>query len=136
MSRIITGAFTCLLLVLSLSCQTKPDPYTMDLSRREFFQKAIDAAESRDYKLAVDYYEAFKAKHPDDQAGHLWAEYEIAFLYHKMGNDKLAVELLDSLLQRYESHEGEESTVEWPDTPRILAEKVREEIMGNDQENE
>ena len=138
MKRFIILCFCSLSIIslLFLSCQSNPDPYSLDLTRKEFFQKAIDAAEGRKFKLAVDFYEAFKQKHPDDEIGHLWADYEIAFLNHKMGNDKLAVELLDELLQKYEFYDKEGSDVQWPEATRILATQVREEILGEEAEQE
>ena len=53
-----------------------------------------------------------------------------------MGNDKLAVELLDELLQKYEFYDKEGSDVQWPEATRILATQVREEILGEEAEQE
>ncbi len=111
--------------LLYMSCATEPATIPKNLTPAEFFQKAQDASEVGNYKLAMRYYEAFKKKYPDNLEKNLWADYEIAFLYHKMNNDEKAIELFDRLIEKYEK-EGNEK---WPKAPRILAEKVEENIL-------
>ena len=105
-------------------CRTLDQSVDESLSAAEFFQRAQEASDARDYPLAMRYYETFLRVHPEDQERTLWAAYEIAFLYHKMGDDRKAVELFDDLLARYRSPESEG----WPQGPRMLAQKVRDSL--------
>lgn len=119
--KIIIG----LLLTISIiSCASSADPYSEDLTPAEYFQKGYEAADQMDYALALNYYEAFMVKYPDELERNLWAEFEIAFIYHKMKDDVKAVELLDALISRY----TEEDSSTYPAAPKRLAEKVKAEI--------
>lgn len=69
-------------------------------------------------------YRQFQTQYPDDTDRQAWAQYEIAFLYHKMGNDKKALDLFQQLLDRYKNGET------LPDAPRILTQKVMSDIQG------
>jgi len=62
----------------------------------------------------------FLERFPDETERVLWAKYEIAFLFHKMGKDKLAIEGFDALIAEYEA-----GPPDLPQGPRILAEKVK-----------
>ena len=103
----------------------------------EYFQKAIEATDTDDYLLALRYYEAFQAKYPEDLANNLWADYEIAFCHYKMGQIDTAIELFHALLDRYgeleESEDAEEQAA--PQGPKILTEKVLENITPEEDEN-
>ncbi|HUV06917.1 MAG TPA: tetratricopeptide repeat protein [Spirochaetia bacterium] len=114
-------------------CRSTVDPYELDLTPGEYFQKAIDASDSGNYKLALRYYEAFQQKYPEDLSGNLWASYEIALCYHKMGRNKTAAELFRTLLDQYDkiAQETKEDAADKepvPLGPRILAEKVLQRI--------
>ncbi len=104
------------------SCASAPKTVPPTLSPAEYFQNAQDAAERGDFPLALRYYQSFQQKFPDDVEHGVWASYEIAFLYHKMGDDKKCIALLDELLARY-AKGGE-----LPDAPRILAQKVKAQL--------
>lgn len=113
---------TCLLLsVYFISCASSAVPEDKNLSAAEYFQKAYEATDNKNYKLALRYYELFQQKFPEDIERNLWAEYEIAFTYYKMGNTQKAIELFDKLIARYD---GEEAAG-WPPAPKALAEKVK-----------
>ncbi len=107
------------------SCQTQPKVIPNNLTPAEYFQRAQDASEKENYKLAMRYYKKFQEVYPNNLEKNLWAEYEIAFLYHKMGDNKTAIKLLDKLIAKYKSKEAKN----WPQAPRILAEKVKENIL-------
>ena len=81
--------------LLFIGCQSTVDPVEENLNKKEYFQRAIEAVDGRNFKLALRYYEAFTDKFPDDRDGNLWATYEIAFLHHKLGDDDKAVEMFD-----------------------------------------
>lgn len=113
---------------LLLSCQT-PAQITDDMSPPEFFQAARDAVAQRDYGSAMRYYQVYlerfpAAEDPAEMEGNLWAEYEIAFLHHKLGDDATAAELLGRLIARYDGEGGEDL----PPAPGRLARRVVEEL--------
>jgi outer membrane protein assembly factor BamD (BamD/ComL family) len=116
----------CGLLLSFAACRTVDKPIETSLTPAEFFQRAQEAASARNYTRAMLYYETFQKTYPDDLERNLWASYEIAFLHHKMGDDRKALEFFDALLERYRS-EGQDP---WPQAPRILAEEVKAGIQG------
>ncbi len=106
------------------ACKSPPPPSMEGLSAAEIFQRAQDEAEKGNSEQAIRYYEAYKQMRPDDRERGAWASYEIAFLYHKMKKDELALQLLDQLLAQYAADAGG-----LPPGPRILAEKLRASIL-------
>ena len=112
------------------SCATSPDDLTGEIAPAEYFQHAQEATAASDYNLAMAWYEAFRERYADDptpgeQNLLLWAEYEVAFLYHKRGNDRVAVRLLRELIDRYDTPEA----AGYAPAPRILALRVIEELQ-------
>jgi outer membrane protein assembly factor BamD (BamD/ComL family) len=121
---VIMGLAVCLAL-FAAGCASSPSVADVSsLSPAEIFQKAQDASDKTDYSLALQYYRLFQDKFPGDTERQAWAAYEIAFTYHKMGNDMTALTLLDELLARYAKGE------KLPEAPRILAEKAKERIQA------
>ncbi len=124
--RFIFSLCACLWFFLAAGCASSPVPSdTSDLTPAEIFQRAQDASDKSDYSIALQYYRLFQEKFPDDVEHQTWASYEIAFIYHKMGDDKKALVLFDELLARYQSGE------KLPEAPRILAEKVKARIESD-----
>ena len=118
-----------LLLIVSIAsfllvCSSVPEQIEEGLTPMEYFQQAQEASDAGRYELAMAYYEKFQQQYPEERDRNIWAEYEIALLYHKMGNDQLALDGLNALLAVYES--GEEPDL--PAGPKILAEKVKDRI--------
>ena len=114
-----------LLLVLIIfiyiaGCQSSGDLNKEDLSAAKIFQKAYEASDSQNYSLALQYYSIYQERFPDDRDGNIWALYEIAFLYHKMGNEEKATQLFEELIDKYQGNETEE----FPQAPLVLAQKV------------
>jgi len=124
MKKIFIPALILLVIIL-LSCQTTVKEIPPNLSPAELFQKAQDASEKGNYTLSMEYYETFQKRYPDNLEKNLWASYEIAFLYHKMGKDKTAVKLFNELLNKYAT----QGKKDWPEAPKILAQKVRDELL-------
>jgi outer membrane protein assembly factor BamD (BamD/ComL family) len=124
--RFILSLCVCICLFLAAGCASSPVPSdTSDLTPAEIFQRAQDASDRSDYSVALQYYRLFQEKFPVDVEHQAWASYEIAFIYHKMGDDKKALELFDELLARYQGGE------KLPEAPRILAEKVKARIQSD-----
>lgn len=116
---------------LLLGCQT-PMPDTSErMAPAEYFQAARDAIGQRSYQAAMDYYRAYLERfpasaHPDELERNLWAEYEIAFMHHKLDDDQTAIELLSVLVARYDAEGGEDL----PPAPGRLARRVIEELQS------
>ena len=119
-------------ILAAIGCVTKIDPYQEDISSVELLQKAYEATDVKNHTLAISYYEAYLERFPDDIKGCLWAKYEIAFLYHKKGNDKKAIELFTVLLEDYEN----DPRAELPQAPKVLAEKVMKNILDEKEKEE
>jgi tetratricopeptide (TPR) repeat protein len=112
-------------------CSSVPEDIEEDLTPMEYFQRAQEASDAGRYALSMAYYEKFQEIYPEERDRNVWAEYEIAMLYHKMGKNKIALERFEALLERYESGEPD-----LPEGPMILAEKVKarvEEILAKEQ---
>jgi len=107
-----------------LVCSSVPEEIEEGLTPMEYFQRAQEASDAGRYNLSMAYFEKFQEQYPDERDRNLWAEYEIALLYHKMGKNRIALERLDALLAKYE--QGDSSL---PAGPKILAEKVRARIL-------
>jgi tetratricopeptide (TPR) repeat protein len=123
-SRIL-AILTCFAAFGQLSaCVTRVPPVSPDLelTPAEIFQRAQDASSSGDFSRSLDYYRLFKQKYPEDKDRGAWAEYEIALIYHKMGDNVESIKLFNELLDRYAKDES------LPDGPRILAKKVKARI--------
>ena len=129
-----SGGPLCRVLVFSLAvavllgaCAGTPAPVRTDgLSASKLVQLAQSAADKGNYSLAMEYHQAVRDRFPDDKERSLWSSYEIAFLYHKMGQDEEAVRLLDALIQSYV--DGNDPGL--PQGPRVLAEKVKANILA------
>jgi len=127
-STIIT-TFLCagaaLVAAALFGCRSAPVVIPDDLGPAETFQRAQDAADRGDYALAIRYYSVFRDKHPDLKDRTAWATYEIAFNYHKMGKDALALAQLEDLFKQYDT---DSDTL--PPAPRVLAQKLRDRLSA------
>lgn len=110
-------------IMLAAGCNTGPVVIPADLSAAESFQRAQDAADNGNYTLAIRYYSTFLQNHPENKDRDAWAQYEIAFSYHKMGRNATALTYLDQLLQQYQA--GDDTL---PAAPRILAQKLKDRL--------
>ncbi len=127
MVRLIALIAVAAAALAAAGCRSTGDPLAEDLTPDQYFQRAIDASDRDNYRLAMRYYEAFQAKYPDDAQRNAWASYEIAMLHHKLGNDDRALELLDELLAKYEAPAPGSAPL--PAAARVLAEKVKGNIL-------
>ena len=119
------------------SCATSPDDLTGEITPAEYFQHAQEATAASDYHLAMAWYEAFRERYADNptpgqQNLLLWAEYEVAFLHHKRGDDRTAVRLLSELIARYDTPEA----AAYAPAPRILALRVIDELQPGSADEE
>lgn len=120
------------MLLFFTGCAGTNEEIPEDLEPIEYFQQAQQiASEKGDYIHAIRYYETFIERYPDDLQRIVMAKYEIAFLNYKRGRYNVAMQQFDELLTYYES---EGSTV-LPRWPRILAEKVQENIREQQRNN-
>lgn len=117
---------------LLATCASGPDNLTEELTPPEYFQRGQEATAAGDFRGAMAWYEAFRERYSENptpvaQNLLLWAEYEVAFLYHKMGNDRNAARLLSELVARYDTPEADS----YPPAPRILALRVLQELQSD-----
>ena len=132
MVPVAARAFAAAILVgatLLAGCVTASPELAEGLTPAEYFQRAQEATAQHDYGLAMRWYAAFRERFADDpspqqMARLLWAEYEIAFLYHKMGDDENALRLLRALVRSYE----QPAAADYPAGPRVLALRVITEL--------
>jgi len=120
---LLTAITLCVLVAID-GCRTQPKVIPPDLSAAESFQRAQDAADAGDHALAIRYYTTFRDNNPDNKDREVWALYEIAFNYHKMGKNALAVTYLNQLLDQYQNDIGT-----LPPAPRILAQDLKERLL-------
>jgi hypothetical protein len=126
---------------LTISCRSQVDPYALDLTPKEYFQRGIEASDQNNYKLALQYYDAYLKKftwQPEDTEnldllnGNLWASYEIAFAHYKTRKDRIAIEHFEELQDRYDGLQQREDIDPNIITqgPLILTELVLEKIRN------
>src|SRR5208337_3144832 len=99
--RILVSLACVTALALLASCAGQPRTLPDGLTAAEIFQRAQDAADRGDYTLGITFYQECQKRYPDDKNHMVWASYEIAFLYHKMGKNDKAATLIDALLSEY-----------------------------------
>jgi outer membrane protein assembly factor BamD (BamD/ComL family) len=117
---VLCGA-ACLLLLAS--CATRGPVSVQGLTPAEIFQRAQDATDQGSYARALQYYTLFLQAFPDDKQHGVWARYEIAFLYHRMGQNDKAVASFNDLLALYATPDDS-----LPPAPRVLAEKLKAQL--------
>ncbi len=114
-----------------LGCASDLPPLDADLTPAEFFQAAQEATAQGRYDRAIGYYQTYRQRYgtdpaPDQVDRLLWADYEIAFLHHKKGDDETALLLLHELVQRY----AQPQAVNYSAAPRVMAQRVIAELEG------
>ena len=120
------GAAAAALIAAALllsSCASGPVQIPSGLSAVEMFQRAQDASDQGNYALAIRYYSLVGNDYPDDVNHVTWASYEIAFLYHKMGKDQVALGRINDLLAAYSKDADK-----LPPAPRVLAVKLKSRL--------
>jgi outer membrane protein assembly factor BamD (BamD/ComL family) len=108
------------------ACATDKPVNAEGLSAIELFQRGQESADKGNYTQGIAYYSLVEVNFPDDVAHVAWAQYEIAFLTHKMGRDAEALPLLDALLARYDK-----DGAELPPAPKLLAQKLKARIEAS-----
>ena len=122
----LVSVFCVSAFVLLASCAGQPRTLPDGLTAAEIFQRAQDAADRGDYTLGITFYEACQQRYPDDISHKVWASYEIAFLYHKMGKNAKAATLLADLLAQY-SNQG----ASVPPAPLVLSQQLKDRLEAS-----
>jgi tetratricopeptide (TPR) repeat protein len=116
--------------ILSASaCQSATPVFDSKMKPEDYFQRAQERADQNDYTNALAYYYKFKEVFPNNLEKNIWASYEIAFVYHKMGEDAKSLQLLNELLALY----AQDKNGVLPKAPKSLAEKVKDNIVNKSQ---
>ena len=114
---IVLAAFVAALLG---ACATAPAALPDGLPAAEIFQRAQDVSDRGDWDTAISFYGEVVKRYPQDIDHVIWAQYEIAFLYHKSGKNEISLKLVNDLLDRY-AKEGDAL----PPAPRVLAQGLK-----------
>lgn len=120
---ILASAALGLALALS-SCRTAPVVIPPDMDAPTLVQKAQEATDAYDYKLALRYYQALVDHWGSDPSSLATGEYEIAFITYKQGDKAKAKELFTSFLARYDAPGGDQL----PERYKVLAQKILAEL--------
>ncbi|MBN2351676.1 MAG: hypothetical protein JXD23_03830 [Spirochaetales bacterium] len=128
MKRLMCVLFAVTMILSTAACQSGAPVYDAKMRPEDYFQRAQERADLGDYDNALAYYFKFKEVFPDNLEKNIWASYEIAFLYHKKGDDKKALQLIDELLSLY----TQDKSGVLPKAPKELAEKVKDNILNKD----
>jgi outer membrane protein assembly factor BamD (BamD/ComL family) len=94
------------------------------------FQRAQEASDEGRYDVALQYYEEFLVRYPDEPGPIVEAEYEIAFIAYKQERYEDAVTGFEAVIDRYD----DEDAAELPAWPLVLSEKLLERIDEIDAE--
>jgi tetratricopeptide (TPR) repeat protein len=119
--RIVSGIiFLFAVGILFVSCGTCNLVITDNMLPAEYFQKAEIASQKNCYDVAISYYQKFLEKYPNNIEKGIWAEYEIAMLYHKKGENEKALGMFKDILARYDS----DTSGTLPPAPKTLTQRV------------
>ena len=124
MKKITVIIALCVLLGSSLAltgCSSGPPVIPEDLSVLQFFQRAQEETENREWENALYYYKTFIERNPDDLPNVTAARYEIAFIQYKQKDYTNAAKDFRELLDFYEKTDLPLSFPLWP---KVLARKV------------
>ena len=128
MKRAIGTVIACAALAAAVSllasCATQGGATPEGVTAGEIFQRAQDSVDRGDYARGITLYTLCQQRYPADVNHQVWASYEIAFIYHKMGQNTKALQLFDDLLARYEK-EGDAL----PPAPQVLAQKLKARLQ-------
>ena len=120
MKNISLLILTALLILVSAGCKTVPVSVDEDLAPIEYFQLGQEASNKNNWEAALLYYTTFIERFPEDAQRIVEAEFEIALIYHKTGDNDTSEEMFTAILEKY-SQSGAEILPAWP---KILSEKL------------
>jgi len=122
MNRVILalGAF----LLLS-SCASTIN-ISEDLTPAELMQRAQEAMDRNNYKVAIQYYQALNDRNRTNIDLVITSEYHIAFIYYKQGKYEQAREGLTALLEYYNSPDQELLPQHFKRLAQIVIERIDE----------
>jgi len=133
MKRVCYISTIVMVIALLAACTTTTTEIEENLTPGEFFQKAQSASmEFKNYQQALLYYNTFIERYSDEQILIIEAEYEIAFLYYKMGDFTTSSELLTKIVDKYKQPEA----AILPAWPEVLSKRIIEIIQETEAESE
>jgi len=108
------------IVVLAVSCASKPVVIPDDFTAAELIQRAQEASDRNKYNVSLQYYEAIIQRFPFDIDNICAAEYEIAFIHYKQKKYEPAKAGFNELLERYNT--PDEALL--PPQFKILSQKI------------
>jgi len=116
------GMFAATLLLAG--CQTVPKEAPPGMTQAEFFQKAQEAADKNEWSTSLFFYRTFEKRFPNDKANIAASDYEIAFIYYKLQDYKVAKTGFERLLAKYSGPDASAL----PAWPQVLAQEILKEV--------
>jgi outer membrane protein assembly factor BamD (BamD/ComL family) len=108
------------------ACATGGMNIPEELTPAELIQRAQEASDRNRYSVALQYYTVLLERNSTNIDLVCTAEYEIAFIYYKQKKYNLAKEGFNSLLQRYETPEGDLLPPQFRRLANIVLERIIE----------
>ena len=108
------------------ACATGASNIPEDLTPAELIQRAQEASDRNRYNQALQYYMALLERNSTNIDLVCAAEYEIAFIYYKQKKYSQAKEGFQSLLERYDSPEGDFFPPQFKRLAAIVLERINE----------
>lgn len=121
-TRFALATVVALAILAFAGCQTGPVEIPEDLTQAELFQRGQEALDANRYEVALQYYETFLERFPNDRANGAEARYEIAFIHYKMDDWDTARRLFNELIDTYDR----EDAADLPAWPRVLSLRILE----------
>ena len=118
--------FIVLIAALCLAaCATGKLNIPLELTPAELIQRAQEASDRNRYNLALQYYKALLERNITNIDLVCTAEYEIAFIFYKQKKYGQAKERFQSLLERYDSPDGDMLPPQFRRLATIVLERIK-----------
>ncbi|GMO46496.1 MAG: hypothetical protein Ta2B_28080 [Termitinemataceae bacterium] len=127
-AHIFTAIVVLFVSFLTLSCGTRSNDISPNLTWQELVQQAQNATDRNEYKKAEIYYNTILERFPFDNEAVCGARYEIAFIHYKQKKwDQSRSEFL-TLLERYEGVDSELLPEKYKILSNIVLKKIEPHI--------
>lgn len=105
-------------------CATIPEEIGSTASSAELFRQAQDAYNATQYELALRYYELIVVRFGTERTTRVTAEYEIAYIHFRTGEEELARAGFEQLLAEYRFN-----SIGFPRWVYVLSERIYDKIV-------
>ena len=116
------------LLLLFVGCETVPDSVDEDITSPELFRLAQDAYNFEQYGTSLYYYNVILERFGTQRSVRVAAEYEIAYIHFKRGEDEMAKNMFAQLLAEYQLNNAG-----FPRWIFVLSTRIYEQLTGSEE---